>query len=82
MVGSGRKQENSVSNYIAKNGNVKQLEPLRAAPFGKPSDFRAASHNMTQLAYKNHLAGQLSAWSRAGGNTNHHHHHHNNGDRD
>jgi len=38
VVGSGRKQENSVSDYIAKNGNVKMAqaaqshsEPFRSA---------------------------------------------------
>ena len=44
-------------------------EPLRAAPFGKLSRFRAASHNMTQLAYKNSSVARLLAWSWAGGNT-------------
>jgi len=53
-----------MSNMIAKNGNVKTAqEQLRATPFGKLSLFRAASLNMTQLAYKNGSAGQLSAWS-------------------
>ena len=70
---SGASPNTSMSNMIAKNGNVKTAqERLRATPFGKLSLFRAASLNMTQLAYKNGSAGQLSAWSWlswAGGNT-------------
>ena len=37
MVGSGRKQENSVSDYIAKNGNIK-IDQSCSEPLSSHSD--------------------------------------------